>query len=505
LRPREILSKHRRHAAIKSAVKIVILIVWALMMASLISRELLKREPPAVDTQKIKEAKALPARELWFGVYIRGEKIGYLRSSRERAPHGYLFIQEAFLRFTVMGLNRSVRSKAIIKTDELTRPISFRAWLRSGAVRLQINGRVRGETCHVEIRSAAGRQYKTLTIPNGTLMNPTMRLFLNHEGIDPGRAYTVNVFDPLSMRIRPLEIRIEKKGRFPLREGEITAYRVLYSWGDLKVRGWVDAFGDPIMEENPSGWTIVREGKREAMRRAERSPGGPDLWNEAAIPTKGSIESPRESRLLRIRLEGIDLGALPLDTERQKAEDTNVLRILSEDLSEVPPELNPPCGKAEPVDGLESTPWIQSRDPRIKALSQRIVRGQESCLNRARSIMQWVFENLAKEPLISIPNALEVLELKKGDCNEHAVLFAALARAAGIPARLCAGVIYEDGKLMYHAWNEVYVGKWLCVDPTLGQFPCDAAHIKFVQGNVDDLFNMGALMGDIRAEVLEVR
>ncbi len=46
---------------------------------------------------------------------------------------------------------------------------------------------------------------------------------------------------------------------------------------------------------------------------------------------------------------------------------------------------------------------------------------------------------------MSIPNALEVLESKKGDCNEHTVLFNALARAAGIPAKTAVGVVYLRG------------------------------------------------------------
>ena len=85
--------------------------------------------------------------------------------------------------------------------------------------------------------------------------------------------------------------------------------------------------------------------------------------------------------------------------------------------------------------------------------------------------------------MASIPNALQVLETRAGDCNEHAVLFAALARAVGLPARVVAGVVYADGAFLYHAWDEVWLGSgWLSVDPTFDQMPVDATHVKLVEG-----------------------
>ncbi len=76
----------------------------------------------------------------------------------------------------------------------------------------------------------------------------------------------------------------------------------------------------------------------------------------------------------------------------------------------------------------------------------------------------------------SLPSAAEVLRTRVGDCNEHTALFVALARAAGLPARIAVGLVYLRGGFYYHAWPEVYVeergrGLWLPVDPTLNQFP----------------------------------
>jgi transglutaminase-like putative cysteine protease len=95
-----------------------------------------------------------------------------------------------------------------------------------------------------------------------------------------------------------------------------------------------------------------------------------------------------------------------------------------------------------------------------------------------------------------------VLETRKGDCNEHTQLFVALARAVGLPARIAAGVAYVDGKFFYHAWPEVLLDDWVAIDPTFGQFPADAAHLRFVIGGVARQTELVRLMGNLKIDVL---
>ena len=114
-----------------------------------------------------------------------------------------------------------------------------------------------------------------------------------------------------------------------------------------------------------------------------------------------------------------------------------------------------------------------------------------------------MYNEIKKEPTISIPNALEVLDTKKGDCNEHTVLFNALARAAGIPARTVVGMVYLRGAFYYHAWSEVWLGRWISLDSVLDQFPADVTHIKFVEGEIDRQIDILQLIGNLKIEVLE--
>jgi transglutaminase-like putative cysteine protease len=138
----------------------------------------------------------------------------------------------------------------------------------------------------------------------------------------------------------------------------------------------------------------------------------------------------------------------------------------------------------------------------MKQAASSILKGERDALEASRRLASWVFENVEKRPTLSIPSALEVLRRRAGDCNEHTILFAGLARAVGLPAKVDAGLVYARGNFYYHAWPEVYVGRWIAIDPTLNQFPADATHIRLVEGGLERQSELVRLMGKISLEIL---
>jgi transglutaminase-like putative cysteine protease len=104
---------------------------------------------------------------------------------------------------------------------------------------------------------------------------------------------------------------------------------------------------------------------------------------------------------------------------------------------------------------------------------------------------------------LSLPDAISTLENRVGDCNEHAVLLAALARAAGIPARIEAGLVYLKGRFYYHAWDLIYLGKWVTADAVFGQLPADVSHLRLVAGSSEQQMDLMGVIGKIQLKVLQ--
>ncbi len=95
---------------------------------------------------------------------------------------------------------------------------------------------------------------------------------------------------------------------------------------------------------------------------------------------------------------------------------------------------------------------------------------------------------------------------RTGNCQSHAKLYTAIARAAGIPTRFVSGLVSQDGKgFIYHSWAESRIeGRWVPVDPTFDQFPADPTHLAFFEGNsISDLSPLVSIIGKIRIRVLE--
>jgi len=72
-------------------------------------------------------------------------------------------------------------------------------------------------------------------------------------------------------------------------------------------------------------------------------------------------------------------------------------------------------------------------------------------------------------------NASDVLETGKGVCSDYSILYTAMLRSVGIPARLAAGIpvytiLYETGREIDggHAWVEIKIPGygWIPIDIT---------------------------------------
>jgi transglutaminase-like putative cysteine protease len=155
---------------------------------------------------------------------------------------------------------------------------------------------------------------------------------------------------------------------------------------------------------------------------------------------------------------------------------------------------------------LAPEPLIQVRDPRIAAQARRIMDRERAPARVAELLTHWVHKTIQRTaPLpggVIVPSAVRVLENPRGDCNEAATLFVALARAAGLPARTISGLIYLNGRFYYHAWAEIYLNDWIAVDPTFDQYPADAAHLRVAPGGLARQIELVPLIGRLKLEVL---
>jgi transglutaminase-like putative cysteine protease len=226
-----------------------------------------------------------------------------------------------------------------------------------------------------------------------------------------------------------------------------------------------------------------------------------DILESTAIAANQHLDSDVSS--LRVTLGNADLRGFDLTSSRQQMHG-DTLVVTKEPAAALAATYSLPDGGRHIMPELTmAEPLVQSNHPDIVRLARRLADGRRDPRVVAERINQWVYDSLTKRITFGIPSALQVLRARGGDCNEHTQLYVALARAAGIPARVVAGLAYIDGKFYYHAWPEVYLHDWIAVDPTFGQFPADASHLRFTVGGLGRQAEMIRLMGRLRIEVVE--
>jgi hypothetical protein len=264
---------------------------------------------------------------------------------------------------------------------------------------------------------------------------------------------------------------------------------------------WIGQEGEVLREEGLFGIRLEQVTREEALQKIAFL-SNMDFVEIASIPANLTIDNIDRLKELKARLEGVDEGVLFIEGGRQSFQN-KVLTIRKEPSPNLlPQKLNEELFKREKRH-LESTPFIQSDHPEVQAKVREIVSPDDPAVVKARKLLTWVYKNIQKRPVLSVPNALETLRNRMGDCNEHAVLLTSLARAAGIPAEVEVGLVYQKDRFYYHAWNVLYLGSWITADSVMEQLPADVTHIRFVRG-MEGQVDLIGIIGKIRLEILSM-
>ncbi len=138
---------------------------------------------------------------------------------------------------------------------------------------------------------------------------------------------------------------------------------------------------------------------------------------------------------------------------------------------------------------LQPTDAIQVDDPELRAHLQAIGGDQGRLGERIRRIYA-ATEALGFRTFKGTTDALTALRLGEASCNGKSRLFVALARAAGVPARLVGGLVLAPGsKRTSHQWVEVYVaGHWVPFDPTNHHYAALPGHYLTLYRGDEALF-----------------
>ena len=159
-----------------------------------------------------------------------------------------------------------------------------------------------------------------------------------------------------------------------------------------------------------------------------------------------------------------------------------------------------PVKAAELAEFLKATTEFAADNEEVKKQAKEIAGADRDAWIVARKLAEWTYKNLEWKH-VTRADAAQTLATREADCSEFSALYVAMARSLGLPARMVTGLAYSGKSFGGHAWVEVWVGKWIELDPTWGTDFVDATHIR----DSSNALVTSAALNLIEMEVIETR
>jgi len=439
----------------------------------------------------------LPDRDTWMSISQGGKRIGYAHRKFSAIKSGYRMTEETLMHINAMGVAQTLSYRTEGDLDWEMNLKSFRFNLDSGMSSYAARGVVKGRMLAIFAGKPGEENKAEIYLKKPINLAASIYDLSSFKELRNGENRIFYIFDPLTLGEAPVDVSVQGNEEF-IQNGEIRrARKITIDFMGNRQYAWLDEEDRVIREKGIMGITLDLSTRKDAIEGI-KGVAGADMTELASVRADKFIQDKEELHFLKIKLKNIDIRRYYLDGGRQTLKDS-ILTIHKEQLSELPRMTKVVKDK----DFLKPVPMIQSDHPMILKKVREIVSEKDSDLQKSKKIVTWIYKNVKKRPVLSIPNALETMTSLVGDCNEHAVLLVAMARAAGIPAEIETGLVYMRGRFYYHAWNVLYLGEWVTADATLGQMPADITHIRFIRGTSERQTDLLGIIGKIGLEVID--
>lgn len=448
---------------------------------------------------------APPLTEQWFGIYVNSERVGFYRQQVDKLDDGYKIEGNGSVRMKVMNFSKeaSMRETYLVSKNMALRAFDVEQTVNGSSS--HVTGKVNGNAIYLENKVNGKKSDKLLRFKGDVYPGPALNLYPLIRSPVAGISYKVQAFDPEELKIR--EVLITVVGEDKTSEGlpAIKLRNNLYPFVNNDI--WVDYQGNTLEESVREGLVITKSEKPGALAYfiSDWALAKKDLiYDFSMVPVTPLIKNPKMLTGLSVEISDWN-NVLPLLQEggqQSEALGDERIAIRTGSLVTLPPDFTPQ--KATEAH-LKPAVKIESDAPEIMAQARTLAAGIKDQKELVKSLASWTAGWL-KDTIDDGGGAAASFKSKSGNCQTHARLYTALARAAGIPTRFVSGLVYLDGKgFLYHSWAESFIeDRWVAVDPTYNEFPANPTHLKLLEGHLpEDMAPIISIIGRIKMTVLK--
>ncbi len=471
-----------------------------------------------------KPAQDRPDRD-FYAVLMDGQKIGYSEHSLVQAE-GKATSRETMV-FEINRGNTAIRiryEQTTVETSE-GKPLRFSSVMDMGVLGQKSEGVIENGKLKLTITSAGASQQREMDWPEGALLPYGLQLLGESKGFAEGTTYTARAFDLSLLQATDVEVKVAGREKVDLLGRVVMLRRVINTMktplGQMTVTSYVDDAGTMQKSLLPMmGMKMEIVACSEAFARSKNA--AVDFFDRQLVACPVSLADLKAGQAVRYVLQprpGAEISVPDSDNQ--------AVRKLKDGQLEVTVRLAKASGGAMPYAGSDErlqaatrpARFLESDRKEVADLARQATRGAKDAADAARRIEAFVRKHVSKKNLsVGYASAAEVAVTREGDCTEHAVLVAAMCRAAGLPAEVVMGLAYvprfgeRKDVFVPHAWAQVYVagpegkaGTWIYLDAALPWMNTARIALGSSDGDLDSFFELVQTLGCFtiaQAEVL---
>jgi transglutaminase-like putative cysteine protease len=472
----------------------------------------------------------------WDVAYLEKSKVGFFRTTvREIEKDGKkVYRTNLEMDLTIKRYNAEARLRMENGTEETeagkVTAVFMRQFLANKQT-LELNGAVEDGQLHLTIDK--GNVDKKIPWNDEVIGLYAQERFFQQKKAKPGDKFTYQSFEPTLSTVVTVQAVVKDEEEVEFLGGKKRRLlRVEATPDKVEVPGtkiqlptmvsWLDKDSLPVRSqlELPGLGKIFlyRTTKDIARAPVDSNVKLPDLGLAALVPLNKAIKQPYDAKAVvyRITLKGDDEPTTAFAVDNRQ-EVKNAKGSSFELHVHAIREPDNATNDARPdKEFLESCYFLDSADGKVKELTRQAVGDQRDPWKKAKLIERWVCDNMRNSNSAEFGTAGQIARNLEGDCRQHAMLTAAMCRAAGVPSRTALGLVYvtdhQKGPVMgFHMWAEVWInGQWIGIDATLGRGSVGATHVKIADASWHDthdqkpLLPVTRVLGKVTMEVVSV-
>ena len=191
---------------VKLSIGAAIVLFWGVMNVLFVQRQISAPAPVLAirGTEKLAERT-----EEWWGVFYRGEKIGYATQTIEPKERGYRLRDRSVLNLNLLGTVQPTATHLEMEANEDWILENFAFELESKEIRFRARGSVTDRNLSVEIDSAGHRSQRSLILTQAPYLLAALKPYVVTQQLETGKRFLFNTFDPSTLSQQVTAVVIE--------------------------------------------------------------------------------------------------------------------------------------------------------------------------------------------------------------------------------------------------------------------------------------------------------